>query len=124
MPELRLDPRNQCLADGSSVEEEEAARSTPSPPPPAAAFGGGEGPAGPENAGSDALVRRFDSGAAASRGGDDRELPPCIAEEIKAVVSCGVALATSETPAFYFAALNCIASVITVDQCLRAHSDD
>ena len=113
MPEVRLEPVNQCFVDGSSTEEEPATTVASAPPPTADASGAAT------DAGTDALVRRFDAERAGAR---DTGLPPCLADELKAVVACGTALATVETPAFYWTALNCIASVIAVEECLTAES--
>lgn len=120
MPEVRLETRNQCLADGSSAEDE-AAASAPSAPEPVAAFGGTDGVEGASNAGSDALVRRFEDGGAGGAPGTPGALSAkglsCPKEDLGALVTCSGVLRAHGGLDKAAAALACVVSLIAVAEC-------
>jgi hypothetical protein len=124
MPEVRLEPLNQCLADGSSSAEELAA-GAPSAPAPTAATGGTDGAEGRESAGSAALVQRFTGGGSGGGPGipaaDPTPVASCVKEEIHALASCGLALLAFENPpAFALGVANCAVSIADVADCHEA----
>ena len=165
MPEVRLETRNQCLADGSTPElarvdgtgehwsdrsghrpvnfsglersgpekftidqsglrcsaEDEAAATAPNAPEPVAAFGGTDGLEGGSNAGSDALVRRFEDGGAGGAPGTPGALSAhavsCPREDLSALVVCSGVLRADGAFGVAVASLACVASLIGVAEC-------
>jgi hypothetical protein len=121
MPEVRLEPLNQCLVDGSSAAEE-AAASPPSAPEPTAAFGGTDGAEGGSGTGSAALVQRFTGDGAGGAPGASGALSAtslsCTRETLSAVGSCGGALLRARDPvALVFALAACAGSLLGLDEC-------
>jgi hypothetical protein len=125
MPEVRLEPLNQCLADGSSSAEELAAGAPSSVPEPTAASGGSDGAEGRDSAGSAALVQRFTGGGGGGGpgvpGADPTPVSSCVKAEIHALASCGLALLAFENPAaFALGVANCAVSIADVADCYEA----
>jgi len=129
MPDMSVQPPNQCFAEASDCTDptlDTSAGPPPAPPSvqPTAGFGGTDGAEGGDNAGSDELVRRFSGdgggGAPGTSGALTASEGSCLAEDLRAAGSCGAtvlaALGTGGLGAV-FAGLSCAGSALAVLNC-------
>ena len=129
MPDLCVPPPNQCFADGSDGIDRafETSAGPPPPPPsvqPTVSFGETDGAEGGDNAGSDELVRRFAGDGSGGAPGTAGALSPsegsCLAEELRAMSSCGTALLNASgqgAVGVVLAGLGCAGAVLSVLKC-------
>jgi hypothetical protein len=128
MPDMTVPPPNQCFADGSEGAEDpaEGIFGPPAPPsiPTNADLDGTGGSEGAGNEASDELVRRFSNvgsgGAPGISGGPEHENKSCLAEDLKALGSCGKALldgAKNGPLAMIIAAASCAGAAVSAIDC-------
>jgi len=129
MPDMCVPPPNQCFTDGSDGSDPafETSAGPPPPPPsiqPTASFGGTDGAEGGDNAGSDELVRRFagdgSGGAPGAAGAQSSSEKSCLAEELRAMSSCGSTVLNAlgkGAPSAVIAGLGCVGAAIAVLNC-------